>query len=1112
MNQLIFSKNYVKAINYLIDYADILSKKFHFLQSIDYLEKALDIQAEYSVLEINFIKILYKVGVAYFNSNKLKKAYEKFEQVSQNSMEVHDIKLYIDSNIYIVKILNKQLKFDDSEEILEKCTYLSKENSYIDGELESALMLCKTYIKKNDGIKLNELSEFYINFSESIARMDYYARFLNESAKYNFMIKEYEISLAKLKECNALFRKLNLKKESSDILNNIGVIYSNYYGFNAKAREYFKKSIAEFNYDSRDENKIIYYLNVGETFFNEDEYFQSMYNLNKAYTLAETLEDSFYLFQISLVKCFLYIKLNDYEKAYSILKKLEIDYKLMDNNQYMNVSYYFVHIEYYLAINNFILAEIWINKLEQNNEGKKYSNKLEMNSFLLKNIKTKLSKDSISKNKRIIINFTNKIFNLNDIVYFRKILFRIAKKYVNSNDYFAIKEILDLDNALREMNDVKSVMLKRKIIEGVFVNDRKSYYLRILKEEKANLVKEDEWYLYKVLADEYYESQDYYNAIDNYYNALDIIKDLTDKIYVDHKLSYLFNDEIKIDLKNKIISLRNKVIKQTKNAIKLKFSDILYNNVEDFFDFHSIYEFYKDEKFLNTIVRTKKNFSIKNANELITSFTLNEKINLENLLMYFVNKTFADFGYIFMTDSSGNVVDYISSNKNIIPNNIDEFIKKSGSNYESVLLSKVIPNENNYLLEMEQKSIICIPIREMVDEKSENFHRRKTDDRVISKKNVGYIYLESRKIFNNFTLEILDHLEEISKLAYLMIENYNLKTIASRDKLTGVLLRAKVEDIFSNILFKAKTLKSNLSVAMVDIDKFKNINDSYGHLVGDKVLNAIGEILIESVRTDDMIGRYGGEEFILIFPDTRADEAYVVCEKIRKKIESHFIYEGEVAVTMSFGISEYPTHGISDQELIEKADKALYFSKNNGRNRCSIWSEKIGNESKRFNRLSGIVSGDVSKDTRNVQALLNIIDLAKMKMKRKKKLLIACKNLLDITESDYCTIVSKKNGNIEILTAKMGMETWVNNFIDKDLMEKYFKLNKGSYFVDWSNIIIVDEFDNSATWNSVIVSPIIISEENYGFIMLTVNISEKEFNDNDFNFVESITPVIASLI
>jgi diguanylate cyclase (GGDEF)-like protein len=127
---------------------------------------------------------------------------------------------------------------------------------------------------------------------------------------------------------------------------------------------------------------------------------------------------------------------------------------------------------------------------------------------------------------------------------------------------------------------------------------------------------------------------------------------------------------------------------------------------------------------------------------------------------------------------------------------------------------------------------------------------------------------------------------------------------------------------------------------MIDIDLFKNINDTYGHLVGDEVLKEVVRITKAPIRSVDILGRYGGEEFGLILPETNEEGAMILAEKIRNNIENHIFTiknDGEelkIKLTVSIGVAIFPDDDVTDvKSLIKSADDALYISKDKGRNR-----------------------------------------------------------------------------------------------------------------------------------------------------------------------------------
>jgi diguanylate cyclase (GGDEF)-like protein len=157
------------------------------------------------------------------------------------------------------------------------------------------------------------------------------------------------------------------------------------------------------------------------------------------------------------------------------------------------------------------------------------------------------------------------------------------------------------------------------------------------------------------------------------------------------------------------------------------------------------------------------------------------------------------------------------------------------------------------------------------------------------------------------------------------------------DALTCLPNRRQVIKQLQNEVYRAERYQSKLSVSMVDIDHFKRINDSYGHTVGDQVLFQLANILHENIRNPDTVGRYGGEEFLVILPNTGLDEAADLADRLCKRIRDTDINIGVmIQLTVSAGVAEYK-HGQENWEkFLNRADLALYKAKDNGRDSWSV--------------------------------------------------------------------------------------------------------------------------------------------------------------------------------
>ena len=181
--------------------------------------------------------------------------------------------------------------------------------------------------------------------------------------------------------------------------------------------------------------------------------------------------------------------------------------------------------------------------------------------------------------------------------------------------------------------------------------------------------------------------------------------------------------------------------------------------------------------------------------------------------------------------------------------------------------------------------------------------------------------------------------DSVSQAAPVLANLRNLavaETRAATDLLTGLPNRLACHDTFKRMLAHASRTVSPLSAVLLDLDHFKQINDRHGHGAGDDVLAAVGETLTGCLRASDFAGRYGGEEFLLLLPDTDSQGALEAAEKVRAAIEKTDLPHLDLAVTASLGVAAYPTDALDSETLVRMADRALYAAKAAGRNRIEL--------------------------------------------------------------------------------------------------------------------------------------------------------------------------------
>jgi two-component system chemotaxis family response regulator WspR len=193
-------------------------------------------------------------------------------------------------------------------------------------------------------------------------------------------------------------------------------------------------------------------------------------------------------------------------------------------------------------------------------------------------------------------------------------------------------------------------------------------------------------------------------------------------------------------------------------------------------------------------------------------------------------------------------------------------------------------------------------------------------------------------------LKMRDLQEELQRKNQAMEEaNLKLALLANQDGLTGIPNRRYFFERFEVEFRRAQRLKAPLGLLMMDIDHFKSFNDTYGHLAGDEALRAVAGVIMEGIRTYDMVGRYGGEEMIAFLPETDREGSLLVAERLRSAVEAcEVLPAGEardkpVGLTVSIGVACWPEIAVKElNELVDAADNALYRAKTGGRNRCSV--------------------------------------------------------------------------------------------------------------------------------------------------------------------------------
>ncbi len=245
------------------------------------------------------------------------------------------------------------------------------------------------------------------------------------------------------------------------------------------------------------------------------------------------------------------------------------------------------------------------------------------------------------------------------------------------------------------------------------------------------------------------------------------------------------------------------------------------------------------------------------------------------------------------------------------------------------------------------------------------------------------------------------------------------------DSLTGLFNRSSFEEILKVELSRAKRYETDFSIVFFDLDDFKTINDLYGHLAGDEVLRKVANEIKRNKRGEDTAARYGGEELVLILPETSKQKALVLAQRFRQNIENLKFNFGnqQVGITVSCGIATFPLDALTSIELLDCADKALYMAKALGKNRAKLYSKEMRNS----NRFS--CSGKVEIHPLRFSSTNNYLET----------------NLINISQSGLLvesTTVISKGTKVKLSLSIPALETSLNLMGSVTRVESYIKAYK----------------------------------------------------------------------
>lgn len=1079
----------VKAVHYCIENAKKMHKMKNLHAEILNYELALDNMKKTNP-QLRF-RVLLKLGTLRFEIGDNKRAINTYEIAVEHARGMKDVRCVVEGLIYLTNMYARTMMLNVLDDSLEEIKVILKEIDY--PEAEAGYKRLNAYNLLHNG----KVEEALVAVDEVFAMEDQctHNEFFNRTLGSAYLLKGFILNM--YGKCEEAMKygetayKIFVENESvSNALSaiiNMACIYADYYLDREKAYELFEKVIRiSKEYGMESDRTLFAYVNLGIYYFAEFDYENSYRYYIRGLEIAENRKDILFLFLISCNLCVLNNARYCYDEAFEDFKRAK---KLMDTT---NVSIY-VNSFYQAAVNEYI-------ELGDYKQGLAY---LEKHI----NLETHPSEEDLIYLKAFKYIYTIHISKHEERLECVEKFMEIYECMKRPN--YRFEALVTMSSSLLEVNEVEQA---KKIFDRIDPNEglkvpeivRERYDLLkavLLKDE--DVIKELEHfvthhkdkmlleYAYIVLGNYYFE-KDRYLAAKYYLEACGIIHELMVKVPKEYRMSFM-NSHYRIAPYQHLIELyKHKELQETKTIETLdELRSMIYNDI--------ISIWMEDDELLDICIAFELE---KRFGEIITVHDVLRKIGelnynqgIDYLFDFLQAKMLAYRCMIISKDDNDEYKAIYSTGSMDMPEDLTIFDLAQTDNSVCIIDSQAEIDLGEGI-----SKVACIPMQ----------HRKLHG----YKDTYGFLYLESNTTVNNFNHSGLEECKGLVNILSMMIVQENLRIEASIDKLTGAYTRKYLDMILQETMRAAQQEHRTFSIVMYDLDKFKRVNDTYGHTVGDKVLRRVSEIVLESLEEDQTLGRYGGEEFVIIYPDKTGKEAHALAEKLRIAIEEDKILGDRMPVTASMGVVNYPKHSKNIFEMVEYVDKSLYAAKESGRNRCYIFKQEYNALGSHETNTSGILTGNDAQDARNILAITELLHLVNEDIPKDRKLDMFLERILETIQAGNCMYVRcDYSGNVFKTICKQNNAIAVKQpQCSSALIKDAIKRKNGIFAIDWEASEKSETIAGLSVLESVMCIPLMHNNILYGCLYLTIPISVKEFTKNDFDLARAFGDILVHVI
>ena len=1112
--QLLKTKKDKMALELILTRAQNEKHKYH-IKSIDSWELAYEIIKSNSLYETNY-KTLYIL------KNLIELYLSKGENVDLSVYigELERISNIQDNYYYLIKskyykaegyLLQNNLKL--VSKLIKEILDLSDKNNIIKGKIMGLYIKTKLLLNLNRWEELLDTSNELIRISQKHGKIKYLGNIYNVLGLYhkyngnsNDAIKNYDKSIE-------YFTKENNIAEVIKPINNIAGVYADHLHDEDMAIHFFEKGYKislEYNLL---QGISIFSLNLGITYSEKFQFEKALNYLKKAEEVYLDRKEFRGIFAATIQLGITYLDKDDIINAYDLYSNIQ---DMFSNNKILDVELTSAYYTFVSKLHGYF--GIWDaaskNIIIAKEEFKKTNTKYYWSSFLMEIYYEYCRDGNINENRKniffdIIQNYCFSSVS-NEIL---TILLKFSQLSLINKDYQFTDELLGIYDKLKPLEEMASLKVLRTSIEN-----SRDFNEMTVKELGDLNISAYSLNVYKVvhfnLGISFFNENKYKKSI---YHLLKSLGSIFKTI------EYIEDFNI---VKSFIRSKQGDLIKRhIKEAIKLEFGKELNYIKLDMITKERIYEYFNLKGIINILSndeldsifyiydKTNKTGDIQGLlNEMDNDF----KKNLDKILKYISNKALAEKAFIIIYDEKSNDYRILSTlnSKDAEEFNLNKLVHLDRKK-EGILLNKnsLIKDRVNNMEFLSKKVIGVMGVPIQVDKAKAPCKDNRNKSTYIDDSFTGYIYLETESYLNKFNQENFKELKSLSKLVYLNNENDMLKSVSTKDKLTDTLNRKYFESRLEKFIESDIEAGLTFSLLMIDIDDFKQINDSYGHLKGDKVLKTLASQFKNSTRSTDLVCRYGGDEFIIALLNTDIEEGTAIAEKIRAKTEEISINGIDKKISLTIGLSHYPTHSRFKKELMKKGDDALYFAKHHlNKNSVVLWDSSLCENRIHLQDTESIYSGIKSIDDKIVFNVMKVTNLIRSDIDINEKGEAFLETLMQSLVADEGHLIFTNSFNIESSIRKYKNATKFENRSKYkiDIIHKALLNKNGGFFIDWEHYDKLNEHTGAPDWKSIMYIPLVKNDIIYGIIYLSVSINEKEFSIGDFNLAKLLSNIFAA--